>query len=264
MSRHSFEPEIAEKVGINAAVIYQNIVWWCEKNAANERNIHDGRAWTYNSLAAFETLFPYLTGKQIRLALEKLKDSGFIVTGCFNKDPRDRTIWYAPAGNMHLPKRAERSAQKGRPLPDSKPVDKQTPIAPVGGEYVASDQFDLLSECPTVEPGEDVDVLFDEWWGTIWPKHHRKAGKADCRDLYRKIVTGKYRKADQIAARTLNDATRRYIASVRDPQYIKAPLPWLRGCNWEPFVGGGRGPDGTRRTPYAERQRAILSGEAIQ
>ena len=67
MSRHSFDPEVAQVVGVNAAVIYQNIVWWAEKNAANERHIHDGRVWTYNSVGAFETLFPYLSAKQIRL-----------------------------------------------------------------------------------------------------------------------------------------------------------------------------------------------------
>jgi hypothetical protein len=34
---HSFDPEIAKKVGVNAAVIYQNIVWWTQKNAANKQ-----------------------------------------------------------------------------------------------------------------------------------------------------------------------------------------------------------------------------------
>ena len=44
MSRHSFDPDIAAKVGLNAAVIYQNILWWCEKNAANDHNLHGGIA----------------------------------------------------------------------------------------------------------------------------------------------------------------------------------------------------------------------------
>ena len=37
MSMHSFDPEIAKKVGVNAAVIYQNIIFWTEKNAANKK-----------------------------------------------------------------------------------------------------------------------------------------------------------------------------------------------------------------------------------
>jgi hypothetical protein len=58
-SMHSFDPEIAKKVGVNAAVIYQNIVWWTQKNAANNKHHHDGRHWTYNSIKAFDVLFPY-------------------------------------------------------------------------------------------------------------------------------------------------------------------------------------------------------------
>ena len=46
MSRHSFDPDIAARVGLNAAVIFQNITFWIEKNQANRRNFRDGRYWT--------------------------------------------------------------------------------------------------------------------------------------------------------------------------------------------------------------------------
>lgn len=127
MSRHSFDPEVAAKVGLNAAVIYQNIVWWAEKNAANGKHFHDGLWWTYNSVSAFGELFPYLTGKQIRTALAKLEEDGLLVSGCFNKSAYDRTKWYAPtclSAESDLPKKANEVAQKGEPIPDSKPVHK--------------------------------------------------------------------------------------------------------------------------------------------
>lgn len=40
MSLHSFDPDVAKKVGVNAAVIYQNILFWTEKNFRNKRNVH--------------------------------------------------------------------------------------------------------------------------------------------------------------------------------------------------------------------------------
>ncbi len=43
MSRHSFDPKIAARVGLNAAVIFQNITFWIEKNQANRGNLRDGR-----------------------------------------------------------------------------------------------------------------------------------------------------------------------------------------------------------------------------
>ena len=118
---HSFDPEIAKKVGVNAAVIYQNIVWWTQKNAANGRHNHDGRHWTYNSIKAFDALFPYMTSKQIRTALDKLEDAGLILSGVFNKAGYDRTKWYCPACQIDLPKKANGIAQKGEPIPVSKP-----------------------------------------------------------------------------------------------------------------------------------------------
>ena len=68
---HSFDIDIAVKVGVNAAVIYNNILHWVKKNAANRENFHDGYYWTYNSKKAFAELFPYMTDRQVRTALEK-------------------------------------------------------------------------------------------------------------------------------------------------------------------------------------------------
>lgn len=45
---HNFDINIAEKYGINAAIILQNMYYWIEKNRANEKHFHDGYYWTYN------------------------------------------------------------------------------------------------------------------------------------------------------------------------------------------------------------------------
>lgn len=126
MSNHTFSPKIACAVGVNAAVIYQNILFWTEKNAANNRHLHDGSYWTYNSIAAFEKLFPYLSGKQIRTALSALESAGLIISGTFNKSGYDRTKWYCPVGQVDLTQRANGSAPEGEPIPDNKPVKKQS------------------------------------------------------------------------------------------------------------------------------------------
>jgi len=120
MSRHSFDPEIAKRVGLNAATIYQNIVWWAEKNAANEKHYYDGRYWTYNSVAAFGELFPYLTTKQIRTALSLLGEHKLVLSGCYNKSLYDRTRWYSPiclVGQKGLPSAANLFALSGKPIP---------------------------------------------------------------------------------------------------------------------------------------------------
>lgn len=128
-AHHGFDPEVAADVGMSAAVIYQNIVFWCSKNAANNRNEHDGRHYTYNSISAFEELFPYLSAKQIRVALDKLESEGYIGTACLNKSPMDRTKWYCVKRQKDLPSRANGFAPEGRAIPDNKPDIKHTPRA---------------------------------------------------------------------------------------------------------------------------------------
>ena len=95
MTKHVFDIEVAQMVGVNAAVLLENIAHWCEHNQANRTNFHDGHYWTFNSMKAFEKLFPYIKSRGIRTALDKLKDGGLIVVGNYNKSPYDRTQWYA-------------------------------------------------------------------------------------------------------------------------------------------------------------------------
>lgn len=91
---HSFDVKVAEKVGIEAAILLKNIYWWCKHNCANGKNVHEGQAWTFNSRRAYAELFPYMKDSRIRAALKLLQDGGYIKTGSFNKIAYDRTTWY--------------------------------------------------------------------------------------------------------------------------------------------------------------------------
>ena len=127
---HTFSVEIAQKCGVNAAIIFQNIYYWCEHNRANGRNEHDGLFWTFNSRKAFAELFPYLSERQIKTALDKLVEDGLIAVGCFNDDNRDRTLWYAVTKvgycilqnrDLQMAEMSNANSENVRPLPDNKP-----------------------------------------------------------------------------------------------------------------------------------------------
>jgi hypothetical protein len=102
MANHHFDTEIAERVGVNAAVIYSNISHWCNKNMANNHNFNDGNWWTYNSLEAMCELFPYMTASSIRTALKKLVDEKLVIKGRYNANPYDKTLWYAICQNQQI------------------------------------------------------------------------------------------------------------------------------------------------------------------
>lgn len=135
---HFFQPEIADKYGVNAAILLQNIYYWCDHNRTNDKHFNDGLYWTYNSRKAFQEQFSYMGEKQIRNALNKLKDAGLIVFGNYNKSSYDKTLWYAitekgllaigatvdstrQKGPIDESKRAYRVKQKGQPIPDINP-----------------------------------------------------------------------------------------------------------------------------------------------
>lgn len=95
MMIHTFDSEIAEKYGVNCAILLQFIFFWCEKNKANGKHFYDGHYWTYNSRKALQSLFPYLSERQIRTGLEKLTENSLIIKGNYNKKGFDKTNWYA-------------------------------------------------------------------------------------------------------------------------------------------------------------------------
>lgn len=93
---HSFDIEHARLYGIPEAIFIGHFQFWIIKNRANGTHQHDGRTWTYNSVKAFGILFPYLSGDQIRRALDSLeKKHGVLVTGFYHKDKGKRDKWYA-------------------------------------------------------------------------------------------------------------------------------------------------------------------------
>lgn len=124
--QYSFDIEVAKRYGVDGAIILNNMQFWIEKNKANKKHFHDDYYWTYNSIKAFEELFPFWTRKQIRRILETLEKKEAIKTGNFNKAGYDRTKWYTiaqtvnsicPNGQMEMPKQSNGIDQKGKPIP---------------------------------------------------------------------------------------------------------------------------------------------------
>ena len=157
---HYFNTEIAKEVGVNAAVILENIAHWVLKNKANDKNFYDGHYWTYNSRTAMTALFPYLSEKQVRYALDALRKADMVITGNYNKSSYDRTLWYTVSDScakkyfpelIDWPKMANELDCVGQPIPDintnNKPdnnISQQTDSiandAPIPSESVRSEE----------------------------------------------------------------------------------------------------------------------------
>lgn len=127
MIKHIFDIDIAKQYGIEEAILFENIAFWVEKSKANDTNFFEGKYWTFNSIKAFAKLFPYMTERRVRYALDNLVKHGLIEKGNFNKIAYDRTRWYALTekgesirqnGETDLAKLSNGLNENGEPIPD--------------------------------------------------------------------------------------------------------------------------------------------------
>ena len=252
MSLHSFDPDIAAQVGVNAAVIYQNFLFWCEKNKANKRHVMDGYVWTYNSRRALGDLFPYLTDSQIKTAIAKLVDAGLLVKGEYNLASYDRTNWYAPAVSaewvsaigqkspMDRSKIASGLAKNDQPIPDSKQNKKQD------GKLLSCDEPDQ----------------FEVFWDQYPHRNGAKKGKDVARKSWDRAIK-KDANPEHIIAGAMRYAADRQVLD----GYAKNPSTWINQRGWEDDIepsrarsGGGISGGRENRPDPALEQISRLAG----
>lgn len=92
---HHFNVKIAQRYGIEEAIVLHHFFFWLNKNAANEKHFYDGLYWTRNSKKAYTVLFPYMNETKIFRVFKHLEDEGIIKKGRFNTNSLDKTNWYA-------------------------------------------------------------------------------------------------------------------------------------------------------------------------
>lgn len=84
---HHFDTAIAQQVGVEAAVIYNTITYWLKQNKANisnKTNTYDNCVWTYSTIEGFCKLLPYITYRQVKVAVKKLTSSGLVKSRDFD------------------------------------------------------------------------------------------------------------------------------------------------------------------------------------
>lgn len=84
-------PSLAARIGLNEAIILQQIHYWISRPGAQER---DGRRWVYNSTVEWQDQFIWWSVDTIGRALLKLERAGLLISGCYNEAKFDRTKWY--------------------------------------------------------------------------------------------------------------------------------------------------------------------------
>ena len=92
---HSFNTTLAERYGIEEAILIEHLYWWIHKNDCDEveEMIKNERVWCRTTAKGIAKYIPYMSPQKIRRVLLGLE--GKIVIGNFNKQATNHTLWYA-------------------------------------------------------------------------------------------------------------------------------------------------------------------------
>jgi hypothetical protein len=225
MSFHGFDSDVAEEHGVAAALLIHHFQFWIRGNLAHDRNMKEGRTWSFGTVDGLAKIYPYLTRKQVRVALEHLLEVGILMKGNFNPKAYDRTCWYAfvdqdmwvnplksnicPPGPMDLPSGANGFALQGQPIPDTKTdTKKDTPLPPKG----------VLTR--------ELNQEFEAWW-KIYPEKTGKKYAAKCFKTARKEAS-----IEQLLA-----GLQTYISTKPPERAWCHPSTWLNQGRWADEVG---------------------------
>ncbi|WP_315312909.1 conserved phage C-terminal domain-containing protein [Pantoea vagans] len=134
-------PMLALRIGINEAIVLQQICYWLEDTTAGVE--YDGKRWVYNSINAWNEQFPWWTAKTIQRTVSSLKKMGLIYVEQLKKRQHDQTNYYAI--NYASPLLADR---------DNLSLSNETNCPNRKGQSVPMDEVKLSqsigSTCPTL------------------------------------------------------------------------------------------------------------------
>lgn len=149
-------PALANEIGLNEAIILQQIHYWLNKTNHN----YDGKRWIYNSYPKWIEQFPFWSESTIKRTITSLEKQNLLHIGNYNKAGFDRTKWYSinyivlnelmtrPSGQNDPTKRSKWSDEEvnlNRPIPETTPETSSKTTSK-----------DILSGNSTTYPYRDV------------------------------------------------------------------------------------------------------------
>jgi len=95
---HSFDTGIASELGLNAAIVFNNIIYWLRFNASKKNSeMIDGKYWMYETQKEMAESIGYLSEDEIFRSLKKLCENGLLLKNKLSSNPFDRKNYYTVA-----------------------------------------------------------------------------------------------------------------------------------------------------------------------
>jgi len=186
-------PSLAVKIGLNEAIIVQQIHYWLQKNKPME----DGNSWVFNSVREWKEQFPFWSENTILRNLQSLRDSGLLIAEQKSKNSFDKTLYYRINYDLL-------SDESIHPLWGNR--DTQVGVITIKTETTKEyiDRFEIF-----------------------WKKYPRKVAKPNALKAWLKI------KPDDVVLKKMLDAINQQGLFDREIQFVPHPASWLNAQRWE-------------------------------
>ena len=166
-------PSLAESIGLNEAIVLQQVHYWLENNKINKKNFHDGYVWTYNTYEEWAEQFKFWSLSTLKRVFKSLEKQELLLIGNYNKMKVDRTKWYTinyhkldqieseKLGNSPLGQNdTMQSVKMNRPSCQNEPLQevKMNQCHSVKMTSPIPETTEIISETST-----DIYSIFDFW-----------------------------------------------------------------------------------------------------
>ncbi len=87
-------PSLATSIGLNEAIVLQQIQYWLINRKDEPKAQRDGYTWVYNSYPEWQKQFPWWSVDTIKRTITSLEKAGYLISSNFNAAKMDKTKWY--------------------------------------------------------------------------------------------------------------------------------------------------------------------------
>ena len=216
-------PSLAEAVGLDEAIVLQQIQYWINVPTGG-RNI-EGVKWIWNTLEEWQKQFPFWSVRKIKLILKRLRDRNLIHVSQFNKSKWDRTNFYT-INYESLDQLVLTDSTRECTIEDSSPCTFSYTETTTDTNAQNKEQPSKAVHDRKEEKKRNDDEQFEKFWSSYGNKKDKKRSRSAFLRLS---------KADmKLAIDGIND-----FQSGKESKFVSNPATYINGRRWEDESSGG-------------------------
>ena len=196
MQFHSFNVNVAKKVGVNKAILLQYIEFWVDKNKANKVLIYEGKAWVYHTASGFEEIFSYMKANTIAKYLVELEKEGYLHSSQNIEKGKNRNnrVKYYTLGDAYF-SITEKEAQNQNECAknQNEPAKNQNVYNDISLENNNISKSEVTKELDKQELDKQTLYRYsdkiDDFFAKTWEIYPRKVGKKEAKEKFKRKIT---------------------------------------------------------------------------